>query len=122
MPPSLAQRIARAPHLIDADAAHARVTAWLDDIADTAAGQSLARLRADFPTVGTLLAALADGSPYLWDLVRPIRRGSPRCSRADPDNGFDETAHRGGAGGRGHPGRRRGDAAAAPDEGRRPRC
>jgi glutamate-ammonia-ligase adenylyltransferase len=91
MPPSLAQRIARAPHLIDADAAHARVTAWLDDIAETPAGQSLAKLRADFPTVGMLIAALAEGAPYLWDLIRLDPARLLAHLQADPDNGFDET-------------------------------
>ena len=91
MPPSLAQRITRAPHLIDADAAHARVTAWLEDIADTEAGQLLAKLRADLPIVGTLIAALAEGAPYPWDLIRldPARLAAQL--QADPDNGFDET-------------------------------
>ncbi len=70
MPPSLAQRITRSPNLSDADGAHARVTAWLDEIADTAAGRSLARLRDEFATVSLLLAAVAEGSPYLWDLAR----------------------------------------------------
>ena len=96
MPPSLAQRITRAPQLIDAAAAHERVTAWLEEIAGTEAGQSLAKLCADFPTVGTLIAALAEGAPYLWDLIRldPARLSAQL--QADPDNGFDETLNEAG--------------------------
>ncbi len=67
---SLARRIVAAPRLSSAEAAHARVEEWLAEIAGTAAGRALARLLADHPTVKTLVAALADGSPYLFDLAR----------------------------------------------------
>jgi glutamate-ammonia-ligase adenylyltransferase len=96
MPPSLAQRIKRAPNLSDADGAHARVTAWLDEIADTAAGRSLARLRTEFPTVRLLLAALAEGAPYLWDLARLDPERLAALLESDPDNGFDEALNQAG--------------------------
>ena len=48
---SLARRIAAAPQLSSAEAAHARVEDWLAEIAGTAAGKALARLLADHPTV-----------------------------------------------------------------------
>jgi [glutamine synthetase] adenylyltransferase / [glutamine synthetase]-adenylyl-L-tyrosine phosphorylase len=67
---SLARRIVAAPLLSSAAAAHARVEEWLAEVAGTAAGRALARLLADHPTVKTLVAALADGSPYLFDLAR----------------------------------------------------
>src|SRR5262245_6276197 len=67
---SLARRIVAAPRLSSAEAAQARVDGWLAEIAGTAAGRALARLLADHPTVKALMTAVADGSPYLFDLAR----------------------------------------------------
>ncbi len=90
MPQSLAQRIAEAPPLLAPEEAHKRVGAWLDEIADTPARCSLRRLLADHPMVGALLAALAEGSPYLWDLARLEPQRLAALLASDPDNGFDE--------------------------------
>ena len=79
MPKSLAKLIANAPPLFAPGVSHKRVGGWLDEIADTPAGPTLKRLLADYPTVGVLLAALAEGAPYLWDLARL----EPRRLRAD---------------------------------------
>jgi [glutamine synthetase] adenylyltransferase / [glutamine synthetase]-adenylyl-L-tyrosine phosphorylase len=91
MADALAQRIAAAPHLSAADDAHARVDGWLKDIADTAAGAALERLFAEHPAVRALVAGLADGSPYLWDLARADPDRLVSLLTSDPDNGFDET-------------------------------
>src|SRR5712692_2585076 len=67
---TLAERILAAPQLSAAEAAHARVERWLAEIASTAAGKALARLLAVHPALNALMAALAEGSPYLWELAR----------------------------------------------------
>lgn len=65
---SLAERIVTAPCLIDADAAKARLAAWLKELPDADA-QPLKVVLAARPTVENLLASLAESSPFLWDLV-----------------------------------------------------
>src|SRR3954464_9287053 len=72
--PSLAGRIKTAPKLSAPDDARARVDEWLGEIARGGAGQAIGRLLApakgrDSKLAG-VLAAIAEGSPYLWDLVR----------------------------------------------------
>src|SRR5262249_34064004 len=59
-----------APCLLAAEDARARVEAWLAEIADTAAGATLSRILAGHPKVAALIAGLADGSPFLWELIR----------------------------------------------------
>jgi glutamate-ammonia-ligase adenylyltransferase len=65
---SLAGRIVIAPRLIDADAAKARLAAWLEQLPDADAPPLRAMLAAH-PIVENLLASLAESSPFLWDLV-----------------------------------------------------
>jgi glutamate-ammonia-ligase adenylyltransferase len=72
--PSLAGRIKTTPKLSAPDDARARVDAWLGEIARGGAGQAIRKLLApakgrDSKLAG-VLAAIAEGSPYLWDLVR----------------------------------------------------
>jgi glutamate-ammonia-ligase adenylyltransferase len=66
---TLASRIARAPRLAAPAASRAKVKEWLAEVAGTKAGKSLARLTAEMPKVSALVDGLADGSPYLWELV-----------------------------------------------------
>src|SRR4051794_16999948 len=61
--------IADAPQLADREAAQARLTEWLSDVARSAAGKSLKQLIAEAPKLEALLLGLADGSPYLWELA-----------------------------------------------------
>lgn len=64
----LAARIVTAPYLVDAAAAEARLNDWLTGLAD-GGGNEMRALLAAHPTVETLLASLAESSPFLWDLV-----------------------------------------------------
>ncbi len=89
-PGSLAQRIAVAPPLHAADAARARVADWLAETAATPAGEALQRLLADHPTLAAVLAALADGSPYLWELARKEPRRLVALLEAEPERCFDD--------------------------------
>src|ERR1700704_4965736 len=83
---ALARRIASAPQLRAPDAAHARVADWLAEIAETSAGEVLARLLADHPALDVLIAGLAEGSPDLWDRAR----GAPERLEAPPERRFDD--------------------------------
>src|ERR1700704_355623 len=87
---ALARRIASAPQLRAPDAAHARVADWLAEIAETSAGEVLARLLADHPALDVLIAGLAEGSPDLWDRARgaPERLGA--LLEAPPERRFDD--------------------------------
>jgi glutamate-ammonia-ligase adenylyltransferase len=67
---SLARRMGEPPSPFAPEAAHARVADWLAEIAGAPAGPTLAQLLAAQPRLAGLVAAIADGSPYLWDLVR----------------------------------------------------
>ncbi len=82
---ALACRIVRVPLLVDPAASRAKVADWRDSIAATTAGRMIERLIADNAMVGPLIEAIADGSPFLWDLVQ---RDVPRfiaLLSSDPD-------------------------------------
>ncbi len=67
----LAAAITRAPRLSAPKEARARVDEWLGEIARTAAGKTLKPLLAAPKTkFADLVASIAEGSPYLWDLIR----------------------------------------------------
>ena len=86
---ALAHRIAAAPFLADAEAAHARVEGWIGELAGTPAGETLKRLLADHPPVSALLAGLTEGSPHLWDMARADPERLAAILQCDPDSGFD---------------------------------
>jgi glutamate-ammonia-ligase adenylyltransferase len=86
---TLARRIAAAPSLGDAEAAHARVEGWIGELAGTPVGETLKRLLADHPIVGALLAGVAEGSPHLWDMVRADPERLVAILQCDPDSRFD---------------------------------
>ncbi len=67
---ALARRIARVPPLADPAAARAAVDDWLASFDADAARRTIERLMADHAMVRPLVEAIADGSPFLWDLVR----------------------------------------------------
>ncbi len=53
-------------------------------------GRRSKTLLAAHPVAQTLIAAIAEGSPYLWDLVRADPERLKALLETDPDNGFDE--------------------------------
>jgi [glutamine synthetase] adenylyltransferase / [glutamine synthetase]-adenylyl-L-tyrosine phosphorylase len=89
-PGSLARRIAVAPPLHAAEEARARVEDWLAEIAATPAGAALRHLLAEHPALTALLAALAEGSPYLWELARKEPQRLLALLEADPERCFDD--------------------------------
>jgi len=87
---TLAQRIVAAPQLTAAHEAHARLADWLADISPTPAGNTLARMLSDHPVLDALLAGIAEGSPYLWELVRAAPGRLAALLAAAPERRFDE--------------------------------
>jgi [glutamine synthetase] adenylyltransferase / [glutamine synthetase]-adenylyl-L-tyrosine phosphorylase len=85
---SLVRRIVRAPHLQAADEARARVNEWLAEIVGLPAGQTLTRLAAAHPRFEALMKGLADGSPYLWGLVRGSPERFVALLEAEPEHRF----------------------------------
>ena len=65
---TLAARIAVAPQLSNAAIAHARVAAWLDEAVPAVAAR-LEQLFSEHPTVHSLIASIADASPYLQQIL-----------------------------------------------------
>ena len=80
----LADRIAIAPLLIDQEAAHARVDAWLSELA-AAEAEPLQTLFAAKPTVKTLIESLSENSPYLWGLASREPKRLLRLLNSNPD-------------------------------------
>jgi [glutamine synthetase] adenylyltransferase / [glutamine synthetase]-adenylyl-L-tyrosine phosphorylase len=66
----LAERVVTAPRLSGPVTARQRLDGWLHEIAQTPAGAALKQALTDYPNVRSLLAGLADGSNYLWELAR----------------------------------------------------
>ena len=79
---TLADRIVSAPFLNDGEAAHARVADWLYAATEAADLRALLTAR---PMVATLIASLAESSPFLWDLVTADPARFLALMNADPD-------------------------------------
>jgi glutamate-ammonia-ligase adenylyltransferase len=62
------------PHAFAPDQARQRLTGWLADI-EPAQASAITRLADQFPPVRAILEGIAEGSPYLFDLMRadPVR-------------------------------------------------
>jgi glutamate-ammonia-ligase adenylyltransferase len=78
---ALAARIAMAPCRDPPE----RMVAWLGEIADSDAGATLRRLVATMPGVEALLARIAKGSPYLWELASREPARLVVLLQSDPD-------------------------------------
>src|SRR5882672_3602901 len=78
---ALVRRLVRAPVLSDPDAARARVAEWLRAQSDRA----LAELLDGVPFGRAVLEGIADGSPYLRELVEADAGRLLRLLRSDPD-------------------------------------
>ncbi|MGB8576944.1 MAG: bifunctional [glutamine synthetase] adenylyltransferase/[glutamine synthetase]-adenylyl-L-tyrosine phosphorylase [Pseudolabrys sp.] len=81
---SLAELITTAPQLAEPKAASARVADWLGSLAPGEA-KPLKALLGIQPTINTLLASLAESSPYLWELASREPERLLRLLSADPD-------------------------------------
>jgi glutamate-ammonia-ligase adenylyltransferase len=81
---SLARRLARAPNLSQPEAARARVADWLATLPDAQA-ETLRRTGRELPLLMALIEGIADGSPYLWDLLVADPARFLSLVAADPD-------------------------------------
>jgi [glutamine synthetase] adenylyltransferase / [glutamine synthetase]-adenylyl-L-tyrosine phosphorylase len=84
---TLAERISRAPKLVDAEAARARLYDWLAEL-PSAEARPLKALLDEKPTISTLLESIAESSPFLWEMVTRQPKRLLRLFRADPDQYF----------------------------------
>jgi len=87
---SLAVRIATAPELAKAKLAKARVDAWLKDIKADPAASGIAALLDGNPALSRAMAAIAESSPYLWELATSEPLRLLRVLQSDPDRHFGE--------------------------------
>ena len=87
---ALAQRIRASQHLAAASDVRNRVSDWLAEIADTAAGKSLTQLLAAYPMLDGLVMSLAEGSRYLWELARADPERLVLLLQAEPARRFDD--------------------------------
>jgi glutamate-ammonia-ligase adenylyltransferase len=81
----LVERIATTPHLGYSQRAQARLAEWLEATANTPAGAGVAALLEEHPIVSSLIASLAEFSPYLWRLARDDPDRLLRVLNADPE-------------------------------------
>ena len=78
-------RFATTPLLSAPKEARQKVSAWLSDVARTAAGKSLKQLLENSKPVRSLIEAVADGSPYLWELASADPARLLALLQSDPD-------------------------------------
>ena len=81
---TLGARIVAAPHLSDADSARARVADWLAGLPPEE-GKPLNAVLAAHPLIVTLLEALGESSPFLWELASREPTRLLRLFESDPD-------------------------------------
>ena len=81
--PSLAELVVAAPKVTSPEAARALLERDLG-----AAGKELEPLFASHPNVRALIQGIAEGSPYLWDLIRADPARLLRLLNADPERYF----------------------------------
>ena len=60
------------------------MSAWLAEVAPSDAGATLTALIEEYPSLASVLAAIASAAPYLWDLVRADPARAVRILRHDP--------------------------------------
>ena len=83
----LATRIVAAPQLSDAGSARQRVAAWLAGLPPDE-GKPLNALMAAHPLLVTLLEAISESSPFLWELASREPARLLRLLNADPEAHF----------------------------------
>ncbi|MGE5534147.1 MAG: bifunctional [glutamine synthetase] adenylyltransferase/[glutamine synthetase]-adenylyl-L-tyrosine phosphorylase [Acidobacteriota bacterium] len=80
---ALAARIVSAPELFKPEAARARIAQWLSE--EGAAAEPIRAMLSAHPGLDALLTAIADHSPFLFDLATSDSNRLLRVLQADPD-------------------------------------
>jgi glutamate-ammonia-ligase adenylyltransferase len=75
-------------------AATARVQEWLSEIATEPSGSALQHLSGDYPGVHKLIVDVAEGSPFLWDLLRASADRAAAFLQQSPEHSFDRILSR----------------------------
>jgi [glutamine synthetase] adenylyltransferase / [glutamine synthetase]-adenylyl-L-tyrosine phosphorylase len=86
---ALVHRIARAPKLASPATARALVKDWFTEMTPSAQATAIKRLLADHPMLHRLMEGLADGSPYLWDLICASPERVVAFLEDDPERRFE---------------------------------
>jgi glutamate-ammonia-ligase adenylyltransferase len=81
----LAARFVDGPHAFAPDEARQRLTGWLADI-EPAQATAITRLAEQFPHTKAILEGIAEGSAYLFDLMRADPARLLRLLDCDPDS------------------------------------
>jgi len=84
----LAHRIVRKNWPGASAEARGKLKDWLGEIGKTATGKALAKLTASAPHLKALSESIADGSPYLWDLITASPKRWLALLNVDPDARF----------------------------------
>jgi glutamate-ammonia-ligase adenylyltransferase len=87
---ALAARIVTAPQLSDPAAAQVRLKQWRREIAADGGGKQIGALLDRYPLLATLIASLAESSPFLWELASTEPQRLLRVLQVDPDAHFAE--------------------------------
>jgi glutamate-ammonia-ligase adenylyltransferase len=85
---TLAGQVIETPRASAPKEARARLAQWLAEIGRSEAGKALKRLLAASPKVEALLVGIADGSPFLWDLIVADPARFATILNSDPDEHF----------------------------------
>jgi glutamate-ammonia-ligase adenylyltransferase len=85
---SLAEQIVAGPRLTNPQAAVERVKDWISEVVGEPLRTRISRQLADHPRAASLVAGLAEYSPYLFDLVRSDPARFSRLLACDPDRHF----------------------------------
>src|SRR5262245_36865045 len=88
-PARLAERVVTAPRLCGPETARQRLDGWLEEIAQTPAGEALKKVLGERPNVRALLEGIAEGSTYLWELARADPDRLVALLEIDPDRRLD---------------------------------
>jgi glutamate-ammonia-ligase adenylyltransferase len=82
---ALAQRIVAAPQLVSAKDSRALVQRWQSELGAGETTTALKGLLKTYPKAAALLTGIADGSPYLWELVHSDADRLLRVLQSDPE-------------------------------------
>jgi [glutamine synthetase] adenylyltransferase / [glutamine synthetase]-adenylyl-L-tyrosine phosphorylase len=84
-PATLVQALTDAPRLLAPAEARAKLAEWLSDVGRDRVGKPLQALVDKSPKLQALLAGLAEGSPFLWELVTADPARLLAVLSSDPD-------------------------------------
>jgi glutamate-ammonia-ligase adenylyltransferase len=94
-PPMLAAQFVSGPELFDPAEAERRFDGWLTELAPEQAS-ALRAIVDQYPHARAILFAIAEASPYLFDLLRADARRALRVLQGDPDAALRDLIARGG--------------------------